>query len=153
MVHFILTAAILVTLMSPFYAGDGYAWVFLALIYTTIMWFFKLVGTLGCGGRCKCYAVEKDSFENTRNTESTTKFLQQLRDTEPSLSFTVDCYHYEQRLVEVYEKNGKHHTEYRTETVSSHKETRHVSVVSWYDDTAPLKISSIKGAPLIYLTI
>ena len=70
-------------------------------------------------------------------------FLQSLRNTPPTISISIECYHYETRR----DSNGNTHTERRI----TFSQTRYVQLTGWQDNTPPMFI--IGQDPLVYLEL
>eukprot|EP00703_Trepomonas_sp_PC1_P004528 JAP92078.1 Transmembrane domain-containing protein [Trepomonas sp. PC1] len=86
---------------------------------------------------------ESCAYCNTKNAQDMHNFLQQLRNTPPSISIHVECYHYHHYT----DREGKHHSERRT----TFSQTRYVQLTGWQDNTPPMYI--IGSDPLVYLEL
>lgn len=91
-------------------------------------------------------------LRNMNTTQSLRDYMDKLYRTPPSLSISIECYHYETRYVTYTDSNG--HTQTRTETypVVTFSDTELVHIVSWVDMSPRLSagdISSFKATKVV----
>ncbi|CAB9522805.1 transmembrane protein 151B [Seminavis robusta] len=105
--------------------------------YTFLRWFIFVFGYVFFLGEFWFSSTGK-YLKNIHSNEDLHQYLKRMYATAPTLSITIECYHYETRVVHYTDSNGNSCTRTETYPVVTYVETEPIHIQSWEDQSVPL---------------
>lgn len=91
-----------------------------------------------------CCSSTFQYLRKVNSTESVIEYMKRMYGTEPRLIMSMECYHYETRVVYHTDSNGNSYTTTRQVVVVTWTGSIDVDIVSWKDDSVPLRDEEVR---------